>query len=229
MRVLENEAFHLFSRLRMSRLTTKKPTRAQGVMSAKALMERQYETYGLFGEAKTLLGDPEVGFSALLYGPPGQGKSSLAIRLARYFAQYHGPVCYVSSEQFDSFSLQENLRRAGGAVDDMDFLKALPTDAELRHYAVLFIDSVQNIGLTLAEFKRLVARTKGRLAIILVQQVAKNGNYRGSQEWAHEVDVEVKLEEGRANAVKNRFAPLSSIVVFRNPNPSPAAPAKKRR
>jgi KaiC/GvpD/RAD55 family RecA-like ATPase len=48
-------------------------------MSSQELMRMDFETIGLKGKFRELIGDPSVGFTAMVFGQPKSGKSTFMI------------------------------------------------------------------------------------------------------------------------------------------------------
>lgn len=185
--------------------------RGQPLMSGSDLMAVSYSTYEFSEPIATLTGKVARGFLAMLHGLPGQGKSTFALQWAVDAARL-GPVLYVSSEEHGSYTLKDKVSRAGGPVAGMDFAASL-ADADLSMYRFLFVDSVNHAGMEIEQLRRLREKHPS-LSIVLVMQSTKEGQFKGSQEWAHETDLVITVEAGRARTEKNRYAPLSSIQVF---------------
>ncbi|MES2386478.1 MAG: hypothetical protein V4543_00645 [Bacteroidota bacterium] len=189
------------------------PAEPATVMSASDIMKISYSRLGLTGKWKEFLGDPAKGFTMMAYGKPGQGKSTFSMMLAKLLAENFGKTLYVSAEEYGSYTLQEKIERIGGGVPNLDFTARL-ADVSLSGYKFLFIDSVQIAGLTLESFRQLKRENPG-LCIGLVFQSTKDGNYKGAQEWAHDVDIEVEVNGGIAKTNKNRYNQLTEMVVFK--------------
>lgn len=177
-------------------------------------MRALHKTYMVVGPWAPLLHEPAQNFAMMVWGLPGQGKSTLLIKLSRYLAKTFGPVLYVSNEEFGSKSLQSKLSSAGGSVPGLDFGKNIPDDASLRAYKFLIIDSVATLKITLEQFRALTLRHPN-LARIIVMQSTKSGQFKGNNEWPHEVDIEVEAHgPGRATVTKNRFGKLRTMQIF---------------
>lgn len=57
------------------------------------------------------------------------------------------------------------------------------------------------------------------LNLICIQQTTKDGNFRGTQEFAHDVDVLIEVIDGTAYTNnKNRFGQKGELVVFESEN-----------
>lgn len=56
----------------------------------------------------------------MVFGNPGQGKSTFALGLARDLASA-GKVLFVSAEEHGSYTLQDKLSRVGGGVPNLHF------------------------------------------------------------------------------------------------------------
>ena len=158
-----------------------------------------------------LIGKPQLNFSLMVWGQPGQGKSTFSIAFGNYLAQHFGKVAYLSSEEYGSYTLQDKLKRVGQISPKLFFIKNLqefkPT------YDFLLIDSVNNFGLGLEEYRALRAKYPN-IGIVLIMQATKGGQFRGEKAWEHDVDTVIKLEAGKAFTTKNRFKELSQITVF---------------
>ena len=181
------------------------------LLSSSDLMNFTYPVYQFDGLFKQLIGNPQANFVIQIWGMPGQGKSTFAMQLSRYLARVHGSVLFVSSEEYPSYTLMEKIKLVGGATAGWDFSKDL-SELTAKH-KFLVIDSVNHLGWTLEQLKTLKQR-RPDLGVVLVMQSTKGGQYKGGQDWGHEADTIVKVEDGKAFTEKNRFQALSSITIF---------------
>lgn len=177
-------------------------------------MRAQHQTYMVVGPWAPLLHEPARNFAMMVWGLPGQGKSTMLIKLSRYLAKTFGPVLYVANEEFGSKSMQTKLSAAGGSVPGLDFSKQIPDDTALRNYKFLVLDSVATLKISLEQFRALTLRHPS-LARIIVMQSTKSGQFKGNNEWPHEVDIEVEAHgPGKATVTKNRYGRLRTLEIF---------------
>lgn len=186
--------------------------RANGRISAHDLGQAAHASYPFSGRYAQLLGKPATNFRLMIYGQPGVGKSTEAMRLARYLAQKHGRVLYVSSEEHGSSTQAAKLALVGGAVAGWDFDREVPQD--VGAYSFLVIDSVNRSGFTLETFRSLCDKYPD-LSMILIFQTTKSGQFKGEKDWEHDCDIVVQgIAHGLLETTKNRYAPLAQVQVF---------------
>ncbi len=191
------------------------------IMSANELVNQKFRTIGLQGKYRKLIGDPEPGFSAMVYGKPKQGKSTVAIDMAKEFTRY-GKVLYCAFEEGHGYTLQDKVIRNRANVQGLDFANKLP--GNLSMYQFVFVDSVSDAGMDEAAFKSLIKSNKPRTSIFGVFHATKGGNFRGGQTFAHDVDVLIRVEDGVAYA-QGRYAPPGEISIAAILPDSPAQAA----
>ncbi len=179
------------------------------IMSASELVNQKFRTMGLQGKYRKLIGDPEPGFSAMIYGKPKQGKSTVAIDMAKEFTRY-GKVLYCAFEEGHGYTLQDKVIRNKANVPGLDFANKLPPN--LSMYQFVFVDSVSDAGLDEVAFKGLIKANKPHTSILGIFHATKGGNFRGGQTYAHDVDVLIKVDSGVAEA-QGRFAPPNQINI----------------
>jgi len=200
---------------------TKRPGRATAgivpdtvVMTARELRDsnRSFQR-GLPADVEEVFGPlPKDLWKLLLWGPPGGMKTTSALKLCSGLAKASGAVLYNSLEQgAESHQLSQLLTRMG--IDDQNLLIGSIHDllgviavVKERDIKTVVIDSINMAGnIDARDYSRL-SRECG-INIVLIAQATKTGQYRGSQEFAHLVDVVVELPgEGRYKINKNRFA-----------------------
>lgn len=185
--------------------------RPRGRQSSEEMMSRQHESIGLTGKYARLLGDPEVGAQVLIHGLPGQGKTTFSLQVARHLAIEHGPTLYVSGEESGSVTLQEKLKKAGGATKNLTFDDHVPHD--VHEFDFLFLDSVQSLDFKLEDMAKL-KKENPRLTIFFILQSTKAGNFKGGQGWAHDVDVLIEVANGEAFTTKNRYKSPATITIW---------------
>ncbi|NJK93763.1 MAG: hypothetical protein HC905_01490 [Bacteroidales bacterium] len=180
------------------------------VISSSELAGMDFETIGLKGKYRELIGDPSVGFSAMVFGLPKSGKSTLCIDFAKYMAENHGKVLYVAIEEGFGYTLKEKFERLGAIHPNLVIAEKIPDD--LTPYQFVFIDSVSKAGLSNADLTRL-RKNNPKKAYVFIFHTTKEGNFRGKQDFAHDVDVIVEVENGVAKA-NGRFGVGGRIEVF---------------
>lgn len=180
------------------------------IISSTQLPKMQFETIGLTGKYKDLIGDPSVGFSAMIFGLPKSGKSTLSIDFARHLAENHGKVLYVAIEEGFGYTLKEKFERLNAMHPNLVIAEKLPDD--LSAFKFVFIDSVSKARLTSQDLTRLRKKNPGT-AFIFIFHTTKDGNFRGQQDFAHDVDVIIEVENGVAKA-NGRFGVGGSARIF---------------
>jgi hypothetical protein len=180
------------------------------VIRSSELAGMEFETIGLQGKYRELIGDPCVGFSAMVYGLPKSGKSTLCIDFAKYLAQHHGKVLYCAIEEKFGYTLKEKVERLHAIDPNLYVSETVPED--LSDYNFVFIDSVSRADLQMDDLLKL-RNDNSKTAFVFIFHSTKNGNFKGMNQFAHDVDVIVKTENGKAVG-NGRFGLGGSINVF---------------
>ncbi len=174
-------------------------------LSGVELMDVDYETMNLSFDFKGIgLDDMPKNASVLAFGKPKHGKSTFALQLANELSK-QGKLLYVSNEEMmgngnPSKSLQDRVKRIG-YTQNMFFSKNL--NVKLAEFQFIVIDSINSLGLDINAWRELRDMYPNTF-FVLVSQVTKSGVFRGSQEWAHDVDVIVEVKNGEAD-IMGRF------------------------
>jgi hypothetical protein len=180
------------------------------IISSIELAGMDFETIGLKGKYRELIGDPSVGFSAMVFGLPKSGKSTLCIDFAKHLAENHGKVLYVAIEEGFGYTLKEKFERLNAIHPNLIIAEKLPDD--LSPYQFVFIDSVSKAKLTSQALTKL-RKDNPKTAFVFIFHTTKEGNFRGQQDFAHDVDVIIEVENGIAKA-NGRFGVGGRMNVF---------------
>lgn len=184
-------------------------------------MNEKFSIIEMTGRWRKLIGRPQSDAQIMFYGRPGNGKSTLAIQFAAYVSRTLGyKTLYVSAEEGFRYSFQEKLQRLGAANPNLTITgECVP--ANFAPYKFIFIDSVNYAGLSPEDLRALPPDK----FYVYVFQTTKSGAFRGSQEYLHDVDVEVFVENMKAVPRKNRFGGYEEIDVLppRQTNAQPSA------
>ena len=187
-----------------------KPIPNPTIISSSDLARMDFETIGLEGKYRELIGNPSVGFSAMVFGLPKSGKSTLCIDFAKHLAEHHGKVLYVAIEEGFGYTLKEKFERLGAIHPNLIIAEKLPEDLSL--YQFVFIDSVSKAGLSSSDLTRL-HKDNPKTAFVFIFHTTKAGNFRGKQDFAHDVDVIIEVENGVAKA-NGRFGVGAEMNIF---------------
>jgi hypothetical protein len=164
------------------------------VMNSMDFANMEFNSIGLDGKWGEFIGDPSPGFTAMVYGKPKNGKSFLCLDFAGHLAREHGAVLFVAKEEGFSRTLRDKLV----AVKHPRLTVAATLPANLTSYEYVFLDSVTRLGLTPDDL-RMLKSANPRISFIYVFQVIKNGQFRGNNDFQHDVDIVIEVpEKGRA-------------------------------
>lgn len=191
---------------------------AGGVMSADKLAKMDYDVYDFDGEFYDLVGKPARPFHCMVFGRPKQGKSIFSFQFARYLSQF-GKVIYIASEEGFGGTLQKKIKDFGLENNQfVNFSNAKGMD-EMRKvipgHDFVFIDSVNYSRLEVEDVEQL-KREFPKTSFITIQQATKGGQFRGSQEYAHNCDIIIEVISGVAHQT-GRFQAASEYQIFKEP------------
>lgn len=162
------------------------------LMSSMEFADMTFNSIGFTGKWKELIGDPAPGFTAMVFGRPKMGKSYLSVEFAGYLARNHGKVLYVAREEGLDKTLQIKLNDKNVKHPNLFVSDYLPED--LSGYDFIFLDSVNKLGLAPSDLDSLRRTYRGK-SFIFVFQTTKGGNFRGKNEFQHDVDVVIEIPE----------------------------------
>lgn len=190
-----------------------------GIMNASDLLEYKYDCYTFTGKYGEFFGNPSKNFHLMVFGRPKNGKSIFTVQFAKYLSTI-GKVLYIASEEGFSATLQQKIREFGMANPNLDFgnfrdYEQIRNVLADNQYNFVVIDSINFINLEPEDVEVLKAENPGT-AFITIQQATKGGQFRGSQQFAHNCDMIVEIVEGVAYHT-GRFAPPSEMAVFSTP------------
>lgn len=174
---------------------------AESVIRTDQIPDMTHKTIGLQGKWRTLFGNAPYGFSAMVYGKPKEGKSTLLVDFAGYLAENHGKVLWVELEEDISTELNPKIQRLGAAHPDFLVSDHLPAD--ISGYDFVVINSISE-GKIHIETLRALKRDFPRTSFLFVYHTRKDGKFQGGQEHAHLVSCMVEVAKGYATG-KGRF------------------------
>lgn len=171
----------------------------------------------LAGDLGDWLGPLPRLWSMLLYGAPGSGKTTMALRIADAAATAGARVLFVSGEEGGgSEAFLSRMTRlevtSNVLVSSAATRWAFLEDLEEIQPDLAVVDSVPVLGVTLDDLAKI--HDGGRCSVVLITHLTKAGDPAGPSGLAHAVDVVAQVEEMRAQTTKNRYAPLGPCKVL---------------
>jgi signal recognition particle GTPase len=193
--------------------------RKSEIMNSADIAGMQFDTWPLTGPWADFLGEPQKKFSALIYGSAGAGKSTFALRLAHYFAENHGKVLFIASEEGVNKSLRDKINLYN--LQSQNLLIGVPPERnfegtkkfiEANQSPFVFIDSVNHLQISAKEIEEL-RKKYPKIAFVMVFQATKQGQIKGSTEYTHNADIVVKVEKLQAYTEKNRYSTNKTLSI----------------
>lgn len=167
------------------------------IVSSGELLKMDFQTIGLKGKYLELIGDPSIGFTAMVYGLPKSGKSTMCLDFAKHLASNHGKVLYCAVEEGFGYTLKEKIERLGAQHAKLYITDRVPEN--LSDYQFVFIDSVSKAGMDVEDIDRL-RKLHPETSFIFIYHTTKEGKFKGVNSHAHEVDVIIQVDKGQATS-----------------------------
>jgi hypothetical protein len=188
------------------------------IMNSVDFAKMQFNSIGFTGKWLDFIGDPAQGFTAMVFGKPKMGKSYLCIDFAGYLSRNHGKVLYVAKEEKLDATLQKKLNDTNVKNPNLFVSDYLPDS--LSEFDYVFLDSVNKMELQPNDLEALKTNFPN-VSFIYVFQTTKEGNFRGSNHFQHDVDVVIEVpEKGRATQ-NGRFNQGGEMQIFDEDGSSP--------
>jgi hypothetical protein len=177
---------------------------------------RVLEFEGIWRDA---VGCPELTGSWFIYGAPKNGKTSLAMMLAKYLTRFRR-VGYNSVEEGLSLSIREAMKRVNmKEVKSRFVLIEKETVPELierlsKHKSpdIIFIDSVQFMELKFSEYKRLKAQFPQKLFVYVSHIEGKQPQGATAKRIWRDANVSIRVEGFKGFPV-GRYGGGDTVVI----------------
>ncbi len=173
-------------------------------ISSTSLDKMVFKTYGFPKELSDIIGDAEKGFSMIVWGESGQGKSTFVAIICRMLTPF-GKVYYNSVEQGHSKSLQSmirhtNLHECGNnfIVGNKDTYEVMMKKISKNRCGFIVIDSAQALELTLAQWKALREEFPNKAVIVISWADGKNPDGKPAQGMRFWSEIKVRVHRGQA-------------------------------
>lgn len=186
-----------------------------GILTAEEIANREVDTMNFNYRWSALLGKPSRNFRMMIHGEPGGGKTTFLLKFAQYLAENFGKVIYISSEEFAATTLTTKVNELFNQFPSNLHFTENANQYDLSDYDFIVLDSVNDLGLTIADFKQL-KQDYPNAAFILLLQHTKSGQFKGGKEWEHEVEIAGEVENGMATIYKNRYGVKGTLDFFNN-------------
>lgn len=150
----------------------------------------------------------------MFHGEPHNGKTIFLLKLAQYLADNFGEVLYVSSEEFASPTMTKKVNEFLNPIPKRLHFSENLKDPNLSDYGFIILDSVNDLGLKINEYKEM--RTNHpNTAFIFILQHTKAGDFKGGKDWEHIAEIVGEVNKGVVTITKNRYAPKSTLDFFK--------------
>jgi archaellum biogenesis ATPase FlaH len=187
-------------------------------ITPKELREFSERKFGFEGQWLEFCGNPACKGVWIIWGRSFSGKTSFALRLAKYFADLGNKVAYVSLEQGVSSSMQEAFARE--CIDNvnlwhsMDIKELKEEISKQRSPKVIVVDSLQYLGINYAGYKDLKKMCKNKL-LVFISHASEQMEPKGSTavNIRYDADVKIVVEGFVANA-ESRFGGGLPITIW---------------
>lgn len=196
---------------------TASPARQRRAYSPTDLLKMNIQKLEFGGDWEAAFGHPAKSGVWIIWGRPGNGKTSFVMQLAKYLCHFD-KVLYDSLEEGTGLSVQKSMARHGMAevshrflLLDREPLEELDKRlARKKSPGIVIVDSLQYSGLTYNSYKRLKEAHPTKLFIFVSHAEGAHPAGRVAKSVEYDADVKVLVAGFRASC-KSRYLDKPSI------------------
>ena len=185
-----------------------------GVITAEEMANRKLDLLNFFSFWQLLFGNPARNFTMMFHGEPHNGKTIFLLKLAQYLAENFGEVLYVSSEEFASPTMTKKVNEFLNPIPKRLHFAENLKDPKLSHYDFIILDSVNDLGLKINEYREM-RKAHPDTAFIFILQHTKSGDFKGGKDWEHIAEIVGEVKKGVVTITKNRYAQKNTLDFFK--------------
>lgn len=185
-----------------------------GVLTAEEMANRKLDLLNFFSVWLSLFGRPAKNFTAMFHGEPHNGKTIVLLKFAQFLAENFGNVLYISSEEFASPTMTKKVAEFLNPFPNRLHFSENLEDPDLSQYEFIILDSVNDLGLKMNEYKDM-RKAYPDTAFIFILQHTKSGDFKGGKDWEHLAEIVGEVDKGIVTITKNRYAQKTSLDFFR--------------
>lgn len=185
-----------------------------GVLTAEEMANRKLDLLDFFSFWQSLFGRPARNFTMMFHGEPHNGKTIFLLKLAQYLAETFGDVLYVSSEEFASPTMTKKVNEFLNPIPQRLHFAENLDDPDLSEYQFVILDSVNDLGLKINEYREM-RKDYPETAFIFILQHTKAGDFKGGKDWEHIAEIVGEVHKGVVTVTKNRYAPKNTLDFFK--------------
>lgn len=190
-------------------------------LSVNKVLNAKFHLLEMDGEWLSAIGKPELTGSWMIYGAPKNGKTTFAMMLAKNLSRFCR-VAYDSVEEGLSQSIQMSMERVGMSevggrvvlLDKEPFGELVKRLNKQKSPDVVIIDSVQFMGLTFDEYKRLKTAFPDKLFVYVSHVSGRQPEGQVAKRIWRDANVYFRIEGHRAFPV-SRYGGGNPIDVWK--------------
>jgi len=188
--------------------------------SVTELYSKRFKVLDFEGEWKEFIGTPELTGSWIISGKSGNGKTRLAVRLAKYMTKF-GRVAYDSIEEGLSFSIKqafeaEKMHEVKGKIQllDKENLDDLQKRLDKQRSAdIIIIDSLQFTGKGQVYIKKMLDKYRNKLFVFISHAEGNKPLGRTAQAIEYVSNVKIYVSQFVAYP-KSRYGGNNPFIIW---------------
>lgn len=183
-------------------------------------LDRNFTSFPFEGKFAASLGEPEVNFSALIFGHPKNGKTEFCIQLAKYMSQF-SRVYFNSVEQGISKTLQDALKRnnmtdVNGRVvfgNKESYSEMIERLKKKNSPMIVFLDSRDYMNLTAKQWFNLTETFPRKCFLLVSWESAGKPASKYAKDIAFKVDIIIHVKNFVAYP-RSRFGGNEKYIIW---------------
>ncbi len=181
------------------------------------ILKMHIPSFAFTGDWEASLGHPAKCGVWIIWGRPGNGKTSFVMQLSKYLCRFD-KVIYDSLEEGTGLSVQKSMLRHGMNEVSRRFilLDREPLDqlgerlAKRKSPGIIIVDSLQYSGLTYTTYKRLKEDFPNKLFVFVSHAEGARPAGRVGRSVEYDADIKILVEGFRASC-KSRYMDRPSV------------------